>query len=84
MSNPGGDEAQGIIAAIEVLGGEIGVAGEIGRDPGREFRRHIRRLERQHNHDLTFAMHDHIGIVEMTSPLGARRLPSVNSRVSRP
>ena len=61
-------ETPRIIAAVEVVGGEKGTAGEIRRDPGRKVRR-IRRLGRQGDDDLTVAVRDHIGVVEMAFPL---------------
>ena len=79
------DEAPHIVAAIEVVHREIGAALEIRRDPGSE----VRRIwpppvpspasgggngRRQHDDDLTVAVRDHIGIVEMALALGRAAL----------
>jgi hypothetical protein len=72
-----------IVAAIEMVDGKIGAATEIRRDPSREIRS-IRRLGRQHDNDLTFAMRNHISVVELAFAFRGAALPRVNSSVSRP
>jgi hypothetical protein len=51
-----------IIAAIEMVRGEIGAVAEIRRDPGCKLHRNIRRLGWQHHDDLTFPMCNDIGV----------------------
>ncbi len=62
-------EAAGIVATIEVMRREVGTAGKIRRHPCCEFD-HIIFIGRQHDEDLSLAMGDDIGVVEMAFALG--------------
>ncbi len=66
-------EAPCIVTAIEVMRGKISAVSKIRRDAGREIR-HICRLRRQSNDNLTIAVCDHISVVEMTFALGGAAL----------
>ena len=73
-------EAARIVAAIEMMGGEIGAVSEIDRDAGGksdEFlpspptgKKRVGVVRRQHDDDLALAMRDNIGIVETAFALG--------------
>jgi hypothetical protein len=72
-------ETPRIVTAIEVVGGEIGTDPEVRRDSGGKARKaivtgRIRRLGRQHDDDLAFAVGDDIGIVEIAFALGSAAL----------
>ncbi len=62
-------KAAHIVAAIEMMRGEIGAAGKIRCDPRGEFSQ-VALLRRQHDNDLTLAMGHDIGIVEAAFTLG--------------
>ena len=55
------------------MSGEISAACEIRRDTDSEFR-HIRRINRQDHNNLTVAMRDYVGIVEMAFAFGRAAL----------
>src|SRR4029077_15479301 len=68
-----------IIAAIEVMNGEIGAAPKVrgypgGKGTGAIETRRIRRLGRQDDDDLPVAVRDQIGIIEMALAFGGTAL----------
>ena len=68
-------EAARIVAAIEMVRGEIGAAGEIRRDPRpATISAAVGGLGWQHDDDLPLAVRDHIGVVEMAFALGRAAL----------
>ncbi len=60
-------ETPHIVAAIEMVHGEIGAAPEVHRDAGRG-------VGGQDHHNLTLAMRDDVGVVEMALALGGAAL----------